>query len=233
MKRQDIESQARLVGESMKSKRLPLFLCAVGGLLGFPAIVWVAGSTARLNDEDVSRVVEPLARIHLAEVTLKPLSVTFVVPTTTHWMRVRQAWGEPDFVLVAFNPGRQLALCLPTMPLRFELRSSTGRSFALQPSFPPYGFSDDCESSCLRFRAVVGDKLTLTVVTTREVTISAFSGDLIVVGDWAHQKDKLVGMSLERDLDSLANWLLYAGALFVCSGVAVFVRRYVLHRRDD
>lgn len=217
----------------MKSKRIPLFLCAVGGLLGFPAIVWIAGSAARLSDEDVSRVVEPLARIHLAEVTSKPLSVTFVVPTTTHWIRVRQAWGEPELVLVASNPLRQLALCLPTMPLRFELRSSTGRPSALQPSFPPYGYSDDCESSCLRCRAVVGDELTLAAVTTREDKNSAYSGDLIVVADWAHQKDKLVGLSLERDLDSLANWLLYAGALFVFSGVAVLVRRYILQRRND
>jgi hypothetical protein len=70
-------------------------------------------------------------------------------------------------------------------------------------------------------------------VTTREDKNSAYSGDLIVVADWAHQKDKLVGLSLERDLDSLANWLLYAGALFVFSGVAVLVRRYILQRRND
>lgn len=214
----------------MKSILLPLFLCVIGVLVGVPALLWIAGSGTRLKNDDVWSVAQPVARIHLADIGANPLSVTFVIPATTHWMRVRRAWGEPEIVLVAIGPTRSLALCLTGMPLRIELRSSTGRVIALRPSYPPYGYSDECVSSCLRFRAGVGEELTFTMATTGAGMSSAVSGDLVVVGAWYNEKDKLVGLALEEDLDSDVKWLLLAGGLFVLPGVALFVRRSAVQR---
>jgi hypothetical protein len=111
------------------------------------------------------------------------------------------------------------------MPLRIELRDSSGRAIALRPGSAPYGYSDDCASSSLRFIAAVGDELTLKVTKTAEGASTERVGDLIVKGDWFNLKDNLVGVALEREFTSVVKWSLIAGALFVLAGATVFIRR--------
>jgi hypothetical protein len=211
----------------MKSNSLPLWLSTIGGLLVIPGVLWVPGTGARLTEGDVSSALQPLARIHFGGVFEKPQSVNFVVPGTTHWTRVRQAWGEPELVFSAVDPTGRIALCLPEMPLRIELSDSTGRVIALRPGSAPYGYSADCERSSLRFRAAAGDELTLKVTKSGEGASKARVGDLIVKADWFNLKDKFVGVYLDKDVDSLRKWPLLAGSLFLLSGATVFIRNRV------
>jgi len=71
-----------LGGHKFKSKRLPLGLGALGGLLVVPGVLWFAASGTRLNDDDVSSALKPLTQIHLDSIDEKPLSVTLIIPHT-------------------------------------------------------------------------------------------------------------------------------------------------------
>jgi hypothetical protein len=216
----------------MKSKRLPLWLSAIGGLLVLSGVLWIAGSGTRLNDDDVSSALKPLTRFHLDSIDEKPLSVTLIIPNTARWTRIRKAWGDPEFLFSAIDPTGRFALCLPEMPVRIELRDPTGRVIALRPGSGPYGYSTNCESSSLRFRAAVADELTLEVAKTVGVS-TVPAGDLIVVGDWFNTKDKLVGVGLDKDVAFLVKWTLIAGSLLVLSVAAVFVRNRVRKHGGD
>jgi hypothetical protein len=201
-----------------------LWLSAIGGLLVLPGTLWIAGSRARLNDDDVSRAFTPLTRIRLDRIAEKPLSVTLVIPNTEGWTRIRQAWGEPEFVFSAIGPTERFALCLPEIGVRIQLRDSTGKVISLRPHSGPYGYSNKCESSSLRFHAAAGDKLTLEISKTGVGVSTAPTGDLIVVCDWFNTKDKLVGVGLNKDFESLLKWASIAGSFLVLSGVVVLVR---------
>ena len=204
----------------MKAKRLPLWLCAVGTLFLVPGAMWVAGSRSRLNDNDDARVaLQPLKRIHLNSIDRGPVSVTLVIPETTQWTKIRNAWGEPALVISAVA-GR-LALCLPEMPVQIELMNPMGGAIPLQPYGGPYGYSTACASSSLRFHAGPGNELVLKLARTSRGTIPA--SDIIVVGDWFNTKDKLVGLELDKDVESFVIWVAIPGVLLVASGAGVFL----------
>ncbi|HXB74858.1 MAG TPA: hypothetical protein VNY05_41895 [Candidatus Acidoferrales bacterium] len=210
---------------------MPLWLSAVGGLLFLPGILWVAASGTRLNDDDASIALQPLTRIHLDGIDNGPLSAALIVPNTARWTRIRKACGEPEFVISAVEPTGRFALCLPEMPVRIELNDQTGRVIPLQPDGGPYGYSTSCESSSLRFHAALGGGFTLKVTKTGIRIVPA--GDLIVVSDWYNMKDKLVGLSLDHDVESLVTWLSIVGFLLVLSGAGVFTRNRVCHHRGE
>lgn len=196
-----------------------------------PGILWFAASGMRLNDDDAWIALQPLTRMHLGGVDSGPLSATLIVPNTARWTRISKAWGEPEFVISAVEPTGGFALCLPDMPLRVELSDQTGGVIPLRPNGGPYGYSTGCEFGSLRFHAALGDKFTLKVTKTGVGTVPA--GDLIVVGNWLYTKDKLVGLDLDHDVESLVTWLSIGGLLLVLSGAGVFTRDHVRHHRGD
>jgi len=169
--------------------------------------------------------------MHLGGLDNGPLSATLIVPNTARWTRIRKAWGESEFVISAVEPTGSFALCLSDMPVRIELSDQTGGVIPLQPDGPPYGYSTGCESSSLRFRAALGDEFTLKVTKTGIRSVPA--ADLIVVRNWLYTKDKLVGLDLDHDVESLVTWLSIVGLLLVLSGVGVFTRNHVRHHRGD
>jgi hypothetical protein len=211
----------------MKSKRLPLWLVAIGTLLLVPRTLWVAGSRNRLSDDDARVALQPLNRIHLDSIDQEPISVTLIIPNTTQWTKIRNVWGEPEFVISAVDAAGRFALCLPEMPVRIELIDRTGRVLPLQPDGGPYGYSTRCASSSLRFHAAPGNELTLKLAGTRGSPAPA--GDLIVVSDWFNTKDKLVGLDLDKDVESLVKWLSIPGLLLVVSGAGVFFVNRIRH----
>lgn len=215
----------------MKRRRLHLWLTVTGGALCLPAILWVATSERRLDGDDASIALNPIARIPLDTLRKGPFSATLIVPDTVRWKRIRKAWGEPEFVISAVEPTRRFTLCLPKMPARIELCDAAGRVVSLQPAGAPYGYSASCELSSLRFQAARGDKLTLKVTETGSGTVPA--GYLIVVGDWFNTKDNLVGLDLDKDIDSLVKWLSIIGCLLVVAGGGVIIWAKVHSHRKD
>jgi hypothetical protein len=211
----------------MNSKRLPLWLGGIGSLLLVPGILWVAGSKSRLSDEDARVALQPLKRIQLAGIDRGPLSVTLMIPDTAQWTKIRKGWGEPDLVISAVEPAGSFALCLPEVPVRIVLIDAAGRLIPLQPGGAPYGYSTSCPSSSLRFHADPGSELTLKLVGHGTGTVPA--AELIVKNDWFNTKDKLVGLALVKDIESLVKWLSIAGFLLVASGVGVFFVNRIRH----
>lgn len=211
----------------MKSKRLPLWLGAIGILFLVPGTLWVAGSRTRLTDGDARIALQSLNRIHLDGIDRGPISVTLMIPNTTQWTKIRNVWGEPEFVISAVDTAGRFALCLREMPVRIELIDPAGRVIPLQPDGGPYGYSTACSSSSLRFHSAPGNELTLKLAGTRPGTVPA--GDLIVVSDWFNTKDKLVGLYLDKDVESLVKWLSVPGFLLVLSGAGVFFRNRNRH----
>jgi hypothetical protein len=113
------------------------------------------------------------------------------------------------------------------MPVRTELIDPTGRVIPLQLDGGPYGYSTICASSSLRFHVTPGTELTLKLAATRPGTVPA--ADLIVVSDWFDTKDKLVGLYLDKDIESFVKWLSIAGFFFVLCGVSVFLLNRICH----
>ena len=210
----------------MKSKRLPLWLGAIGALLLVPGTLWVASSGGRLTDDDARVALQPLNRVHLDMIDQGPISVTLMIPNTIQWTKIRNVWGEPEFVISAVASDGQRTLSLATS-VRAELVDGTGRVIPLRPGAPPYGYSGSAMDS-LRFRAAPGNQLTLKLGRTTPSAV--LTGDLIVVSDWFNTKDKLVGLSLDQGIESLVKLVSISGLLLVVSGACVFfVNRIWLH----
>jgi hypothetical protein len=215
----------------MKRRRLPLWLTVTGSVLLIPGILWFATSGMRVSNHDAWLALDPITRIPLDGVGKGPSSATLTVPNTVRWKKIRKVWGEPEFVISVVEPTGRSTLCLPEMPLRIELSDPTGRIIRLRPSASPYGYSSDCESSSLRFQADPGSELTLKVIETGVRTVPA--GYLIIVGDWFHTKDKLVGVDLDEDIDSLAKWTSIIGCLLIMVGTGIFIRGHIYRHRGN
>src|ERR1051326_8082000 len=159
-------------------RRLPLWLGAIGALLLVPRILWVADSRSRLSDDDARVALQPLKRIQLARIDQRSFSVTFMIPNTIQWTKIRKKWGEPELVISLVDATGRFALCLPEVPVRIELIDSTGRVIPLQPDDGPYGYSTSCQSSSLRFHADPGSEVTLKLAGQETGTVPA--ADLII-----------------------------------------------------
>ena len=221
-----LESRAR-----MMSRRLPLWLSAVGCFLLVPGVLWFTTSGPRLNDDDESIAFQRLTQIHLKGADSEPLSATLIVPKTAQWAKIRKVWGEPEFVISGVDPKDSYALCLPEMPVRIEMSDPTGRVIPLQPHAAPYGYSTSCQSSSLGFHAAPGGTFTLKLTKTGLRGTPA--GDLIVVSYWLNTKDNLVGRAIDRDVESLVEWLLIPGSLLVLSGAGIFLGSRARHRHRN
>jgi hypothetical protein len=204
----------------MKPKRLPLWLAAMGIVLLIPLVLWIAGSESRLNQSDERIAFEPLIRIHLDKIDEKPISAAIMIPNTAQWRKIRRVWGEPEFVISAINSVSRDTVALPGW-MRTELVDSTGRIIPLRTGNPSYGHSGST-TDCLRFHAVPGSELTLRLAGTKAGTAPVGDLTLVVEGDWFNTKDKLVGLSLNEDLQSLVTWLSVLGLLLLVAATGIF-----------
>jgi len=144
----------------MTWSRSPLWLSAIGGLLLLPGVAWVATTGMRVNDDDASAALRPLARIDLAGGDNRPLSTAFTVPDTPRWTKIRKVWGPPELLIVALEPDGRSVQCLPRMLQRVELADQKGGASLLLPHRGLYGYSDYCEgTSILQFDAVPGGRV--------------------------------------------------------------------------
>lgn len=161
----------------------------------------------RLRDEDPSVALAPLASIPLARVG-KQHAMKVVVPDTDQWRRIRRNWGEPDLVVAALSkdgPDR----CLADLAKEVEV-TTRSNPIPLKRAAAGYGHSSACGLSSFAFRAPPAAELLVTV--TKRDLLPWPIGDLVVRCDWPNTKDKLVGISIERDLQKL-HPLAGAGAI--------------------
>ena len=131
-----------------------------------------------------------------------------VVPDTDQWRRIRRSWGEPDLIVAALSKDGP-AWCLSDLAKSVEV-TTRGNLIPLKPAAAGYGHSAACELSSFTFRASPAAELLVTV--TKRDQLAWPIGDLVVRCDWPNAKDKLVGISIENDLQKL-HPLAGAGAI--------------------
>ena len=182
-------------------KRWPICLVVLGGVILIPGGVWFSTSRARLTKNDDAIALQPLIRIPLASLHEQPLTAMLTIPNSALWARIRRVWGEPEFVISANEPTGWTMMCLSSMPVRIEVVNTNGIAIRLQAGPGPYGYSDYCSGSSLRFQAAGGSVLTLKITKVEVRPVPA--GDVIVVADWWNTKDKLVGVALDEEIGFL------------------------------
>ena len=219
------------------SKDSPLWVRAVGTvflILGaiflIPGILWIIGSSGRLNETDVRVAGQPFKRIQLNWVNQGPISVTLTIPNTKQWTKIRKVWGEPEFVITAGDSVR----CPPATPVRIELTDSSGKIIPLKPGAGVYGYSSRCASSGLRFHAPSGSELTLKLSPIRlGATVPA--ADLVIVGDWVEgdSEDRIVSVEIDKFIGAFVKWLSITGFVLVISGAAAFIANGIPRTRPN
>lgn len=211
------------------SSRLPLLLAVFGGVLLIPAALWLPSSRAHVDAAEAARALQPLLQIPLDNVGDNGLSARIVVPVASQWSGVLKAWGQPDYVISAIAAGRMDTICLLSLPLRVELNDSSSNLVPVQPSHGPYGYSDHCQASSLRFHAAPGNAFQLKVMETRAQALP--HADLIVVRDWWNTKDKIVGLDLDTQIGSFVKSSAVMGLLLLLSGLGLLIIRNGVRQR--
>jgi hypothetical protein len=109
------------------------------------------------------------------------------------------------------------------MSVRIEVVNSNGLAMRLRVGPAPYGYSDYCSESSLRFQAAGGSVLTLTGADVGPRRIP--EGDVVVVADWWNTKDRFAGVGLEEETASLLTRIFIAGLLFIAIGAMLAIPR--------
>ena len=200
-------------------RRWPIGLIVFGGVILIPGGVWFSTSGTRLRKNDDAIALQPLIRIPLASLHEQPATMTLTIPESAQWTRIRRAWGEPEFVVSASEPTGRSVMCLSSLPVRIEMADTNGSAIHLQAGPGPYGYSDYCSNSSLRFQAAGGSVLALRITSVGGRPVPA--GDVIVVADWWNTKDKLVGVGLDEDVGFFLKRLSLAGILFIAAGATL------------
>jgi hypothetical protein len=210
-------------------KRWAIGLLVLGGGMLIPGGVWFCTSRLRLTNNDDAIALQPLIRIPFASLHDQPLTAMLAIPNSAQWARIRRIWGEPELVISASYPTGRTLMCLPSLPLRIAVADANGTAIRLQSGPSPYGFSDSCSGSSLRFQTKGGSVLTLTITKVDSRPVPA--GDVIVVADWWNTKDKLVGVALDEQIGGLLKRLSMAGILFIALGAMLLVWVHAGHQR--
>jgi hypothetical protein len=116
----------------------------------------------------------------------------------------------------------KLIYCFKGLDLKVEV-THDGNPIALQPAhLGPYGHSTECTDWRLEFRATPGTELRINVMWLLGPGLPA--GEFILVGAWCNTKDKLVGISLQKELPKFLLWPFVAGIISTAWAVYRLVR---------
>jgi hypothetical protein len=181
----------------LTSRLLPLSVGVVGLLLLIPGAFSVPSMVFGLKSGDDLVALTPLASVRLDQIGTAPLIIKLVIPDTPQWRRIRRVWGEPAFIISAVSSEKEFAYCLPDLGMTVEV-GGHGNKIPLEFSNPPYSYSTDWERSSLTFQAAPGTELAAKITNAGDRMLP--SGDLIIVSYWFNTKDKLVGISIDREL---------------------------------
>jgi len=205
-------------------------LLAVGTLLLIPAAWHLIFEPMRPTDSDVacrSLIYIPASqfRQHSA------ITFTFTSPNDAAWKRIRHSWGDPSFAIVHAS-GNSLAGETQHCFDPFDVRVRQGRrDVPLEEAGGIYlftsdygGYPDRCKSIGKIFRVAPGSTVQIGVEIRKEQLIS--DTELIIWPYWPDMKDKLVGLSLDRDLP-VERWAALVGlVLMLLVGLLLLREKY-------
>ena len=196
---------------------LGLLPLAAGSFLAFIRML-------HLSPADANVALTDLADVELDRIAAtNSLAISVVIPDTPQWLRIRRAWGAPDYLIAAVSPIKSLCYCLPNLAMTITV-AHDGDQIPLQPAGPPYAHgTEGCAMVGFKFNAVPGTKLTVSIA--KNGTEPFPPGELIIVGSWGwwNTKDKLVGIMLDQELRNISTIAIVSG--FVLILLAAFLWR--------
>jgi hypothetical protein len=171
---------------------------------------------SRESAEDWAVASAPIARFPLD--SLRPagsVSLIFVVPTTEQWIRIREAWGDPGYVVFGTSEGPSPSV-VAWSSLGVEAEASTELGALMIEPAGAFHRSARSEDSGVVFRPRPGERVRLDL--TLADSEQAEEGELVVGVNWdADTKGRMLSMAFNIDLRRYVRWSLIAG---VCLLVA-------------
>jgi hypothetical protein len=205
---------------SLNNRRISLWLAVAGVLLLVPGTYRYFTSPG-LKQDDLSVAFSPLVRIPLHSVEhAGSASVVIKIPDNQQWTNIRRAWGTPAYILAAVSPEKHHLYCFDRQGFDAQV-SRAGEVIALEVAdHPIYGYSTDCKTNGLQFRAGPGTELLVRIAESSKRPLP--SGEFIVTAYWGSEmKDNIVGVELDRLLAKLVGTLALIGSsLIVVSATA-------------
>jgi hypothetical protein len=187
--------------------------------------VWLL-APVRVRGSDLQSAFGTLGSCSVAGLRAgQSVSCVVVVPDTGRWARVRSAWGDPGYVVLAVKAGSADVQCLSLAHLRVEVTVDGHPVELAKVSEPVYGYSAHCAPLGVKFFASPGSKVVLHIESEEGNGDTGL--EVIVLHDWGFDiKDRIVGVDLDERLRGVgAVCALAGGAALALSVVAVSRRR--------
>jgi hypothetical protein len=193
---------------------------ALGLLL--PSVWYLSSDSLRRGEEQAA--FERVATVPLNQVeSLGSLDLTVKVPDDADRRRIRRFWGDPGYLIAAVSDRKHI-YCFERLGLTIQARVLADKIALEAAKEPLYGYSAECQSDGLKFRAPPGATLQLHVVAEGDRDLP--SGNLIVTGYWTGEtKDRIVGMDLDDDLRKLSRLIAISGGVMLVCAAWLFARQ--------
>jgi hypothetical protein len=173
------------------------------------------------TSEDVELATAPVIRLPLdALMRAGSVSVIFEVPAGVQWTRIRNAWGDPDYIVFAVSKtdgtivswssvGVAVTASIASRPLPVEPAAST-----------PYGYSSSAQDPGVAIRAGPGARVRVDFAVLSPNPESAT--EIVIQPEWEGMKDRIVGVALNLHLRPHIRVASVFGVLLLA--VAAFIR---------
>ena len=201
--------------------RLVAAALLVLGLCCLLLAAWLRKSSrSSVSAADTFAALKPVAQIPLQSIKATGSATLVFRPRSTP---VSRAWGEPKYAVIGRytrNSGWYV-YTFGSLSLDLTLRVK-GTAVPLNPSAQlPYAYScETCNDVGRSFTAQEGDEVQLQIVAREPSSLP--EGELIVNAIWGVAiKDKIVGISLNRSLTTVATWCAWTGSGLVALGLIV------------
>ena len=147
--------------------------------------------------------------------------LSFNVPDTRQWTRIRKEWGNPRYVVYATEdryPSSPWIIPFSTLSLDVDV-SRAGLAIPVQRSACPYAVSRDTGDCGVDFKADPGHTFDVSLTLDKPGLLPA--GNLVIEPFWDEfLKDRLVGAGIASEIEPYFRRLATLGvSLLVASGV--------------
>lgn len=199
-------------------------LLVIGVALLLPGACAVATGTLT-DDDDAAIAFTPVVRLSLESLKAgAPLELSFRVPDSLQWKRIRQdrRMGDNGYVILATKKDDDRLVPFSNLNLEVEVSGRTGQFTLNKADYVPYGhFSDTLDVGRL-FRPSPGEEVQVRLRAQTPRTLP--TGELIIKPYWrGTAKDFLVGASLDSEFQPIVVRMTQAGFGLLGLGLAVNV----------
>jgi hypothetical protein len=156
------------------------------GLMAFAMILmvptfWFSG-LSQASHEDWDVAATPVARVPLDSLQrTRSVSLVFRVPAEEQWTRIRETWGDPDYVIFAREPDPSRAV-VSWNALGIQVVGSTGLGPLTMAPAGAINNTTRSDDTGLSFRAKPGERVRLDLTVSASVTLPA--GELTIAPNW-------------------------------------------------